>query len=390
MGYRENISPDERRRLDAFRQDKYWSEWLATLHPNTRGTYESHLFNLLGHLKVMPTELIQRASGDNGTTKDLSKQVKIVFAELAKTYSSSARNNALAALRNLLALNEIVLPLTGLKIPVQRHVKPLMTWIEAERVIDRCHIEYQPVFRFLLWAGMDRERFSQLNGDAKRIEAVKQLLKDPTRDWIKIDVPKGRKSAPGFYSLVPRGIAEILPVLDQTGRPIVSKNNINNAWRNGMQRAGFNDSQYVRFGAHNLRSVWLSEAQRRKLDPVLMQHQLGHIVDSMNYQRIQQDTAWAIGEFRKAWATQQAATTHDLRDRDVRIGELESKLSRIEGAFAVQETLVDSIGGLDKLVRLASKKAPYFKLGEDGRLEPTDSLRESVRRRRLRSQRKRA
>jgi hypothetical protein len=39
-------------------------------------------------------------------------------------------------------------------------------------------------------------------------------------------------------------------------------------------------------------------------------------------------------------------------------------------------------------VRLASKKAPYFKLGEDGRLEPTDALRESVRRRRLRSQRK--
>ena len=194
------------------------------------------------------------------------------------------------------------------------------------RVIEGVNIEYQPVFRFMRSAAMNRERFSQLNSDSKRIDAIKQELRDTTPDWIKIPVPKGRKNAPPFYCLVPRQIAELLPVLDQNGNPIVAESNINNAWKAGRKRAGFIGPEYNRFGCHNLRSVWLSEAQRRKLDPVLMQHLLGHIVDSMNHMRIQQDVNWAITEFRNAWQTQTLATEDDLTKRDLEIETLRAEL----------------------------------------------------------------
>ena len=62
-------------------------------------------------------------------------------------------------------MNEIVLPLIGLKIKTQRRVKPLMTWPEAERVIQLAHVEYQPVYKFMLHAAMDQERFPVANAD---------------------------------------------------------------------------------------------------------------------------------------------------------------------------------------------------------------------------------
>jgi hypothetical protein len=329
VGHRFNITPDERRRLERFRQDKFWTEWLKTLHPITRNTYGSHLFRLLGIVGVTPTELVELA-GNPETQKELSKRVKIAISEMGQTQSASARYNALSALKSLLALNELELPLIGLKIRTQRKVKPLMTWPEAERVIQLANVEYQPIFRFMLHSAMDQERFTQLNVDTERLDTIKAQLKDPTRDWIKIDVPTGRKSAPPFYTLIRRSVAELLPVLDQQGKPIVVKKNINNNWHNAMNRAGFTGPEYHRFGCHNLRSVWLSEAQRRKLDPVLMQHQLGHVVDSMNYQRIQQDVKWAIAEFREAWETQESATTHDLEERDREITDLRKRLDKVE------------------------------------------------------------
>jgi hypothetical protein len=75
-----------------------------------------------------------------------------------------------------------------------------------------------------------------------------------------------------------------------------------------------------------------------------MQHQLGHVVDSLHYQRIQQDTQWAIGEFRKAWQTEQLVTESDLRTRDQtvqaqakRIEQLESKLEQATRATRLVE-----------------------------------------------------
>jgi integrase len=280
----------------------------------------------LGRLQLKPSEAVQLA-GNPETQKDLSKQVKIVFAQLAQRYSYSARNIMFASFKNFLALNEIELPLVGFKIKLERKVKPLFTWEDAERTISKASIEYQPIYRVMLHSALDIERFVQLNVDTVRLTEIKRQLDDERRDWIRMDVPKGRKSSPPFYSLVPREVAELLPILDQQGKPITSKNSIHYHWQNALKRAGFN---FVHFGPHNLRSAWTGEATRRKLEPVVREHQMGHMVDGENYQRMQQDEAWVTEQFRKAWQTEQVATKDELGSRDREIAGLRERLDKLE------------------------------------------------------------
>ena len=277
----------------------------------------------MGRLQLKPSEAVQLA-GNPETQKDLSKQVKIVFAQLAQRYSYSARNIMFASFKNFLALNEIELPLVGFKIKLERKVKPLFTWEDAERTISKASIEYQPIYRFMLWSAFDIERFVQINRDQERLPNIKRQLDDERKEWIRIDVPKGRKSSPPFYALVPREIAKLLPVLDQQGKPITSKNSIHYHWQNALRRAGFN---FVHFGPHNLRSAWTGEATRRKLEPVVREHQMGHMVDGENYQRMQQDEAWVTEQFRRAWETQQVAT----------IGEVETLREQVDRLQKVEE-----------------------------------------------------
>jgi integrase len=354
LGYFGNISPDERRRLDDFRSDKFWKEWISTLHPNTRKSYESGLFTLLGTLELTPTQLIEQATNSE-TQKDLSKRVKIVFTQLAQKYSYSARNSMFAGFKNFLALNDIALPLRGFKIKLERKVKPLFTWDDAEKTISKASVEYQPVYRVMLWSALDNERFVQLNRDQKRLAEITRQLGDEKRDWIRIDVPKGRKSSPPFYTRVPGDIAELLPVLDQQGKPITNKNSIHYHCGNALKRAGF---QFTHFGPHNLRSAWTGEATKRKLEPVVREHQMGRVADSENYQRMQQDERWVIAEFWKAWATQETATTRDLEERDTKIEQLEAELRvREEKDQEIAKRLEMTIARIsEKLERLEGRE----------------------------------
>lgn len=80
MGHRGNITPVERDRLDLFRQDKHWIEWLKTLHLMTRRTYEAHLFKLLGALNLTPTQPVEKGRGP-AKQKELSKRVKTALSE---------------------------------------------------------------------------------------------------------------------------------------------------------------------------------------------------------------------------------------------------------------------------------------------------------------------
>jgi polyhydroxyalkanoate synthesis regulator phasin len=199
----------------------------------------------------------------------------------------------------------------------------------------------------MLHSALDIERFVQLNVDTVRLTEIKRQLDDERREWIRIDVPKGRKSSPPFYSLVPRDIAKLVPVLDQQGKPITSKNSIHYAWQNALKRAGFT---YKHFGPHNLRSAWTGEATRRKLEPVVREHQMGHMVDGENYQRMQQDERWVTEQFRKAWETEETATTHDLQERDGKIQQLETQIREInvvlkQTAEFLKPELVETLRG---------------------------------------------
>jgi len=308
MGFYGNITPEDHKILEDFRADKAWNEWRKTMHPLTRKTYESVFFKFLKGMKLTPSQLRDRADKE---PRETSKLVKLRFAELKQEGKSKAlRDVSKSALQSFLAFHEVALPLTGLKIDGHKRRKPFMSWEDGLRIISLANVEYQPVYRFMLWSAMDVERFVQLNQDQTRLSSVKRQLRDQGQDWIKIEVPEGRKQSPAFFVMVPRDIAALLPVLDQSGKPIIGKQNIFHNWVLARNRAGF--SELKRIGPHNLRSVWISEAARRKLDPIVCEHQLGHTVDDKNYQRLQNDEAWVLGEFRQAWATQPAATRQQM------------------------------------------------------------------------------
>jgi integrase len=332
LGYYRNISPEERKQLNSFRNDESWSQWAKTLHPLTLKTYESVFFTFLKGMKLTPTQLRDRADKD---PRETSKLVKLRFAELEKEGKSKAvREVSKSALKSFLAFHEIVLPLIGLKLNGTKRRKPFMSWEDAQRIVGLANVEYQPVFKFMLWSAMDVARFTDLNRDQDRLGEVKRQLRDQSQDWIKIEVPEGRKHSPAFFVMVPRDIAGLLPILEQSGKPITSKQNIHHNWVVARNRAGF--SELTRIGPHNLRSVWISEAARRKLDPIICEHQLGHIVDKLNYQRLQDEEDWVLGEFREAWATNPAASrkdTEDLRNENI---ELKARIKKLEATSPEQ------------------------------------------------------
>lgn len=73
----------------------------ASLHKNN--SYESHLFGLLAptRLSLPPTQLIEQAKSPE-TVNDLSKRVKIVFAQMKSEYDPATLRIFLSALRNFL------------------------------------------------------------------------------------------------------------------------------------------------------------------------------------------------------------------------------------------------------------------------------------------------
>jgi hypothetical protein len=342
MGYLNRLHPDERIRLDSFRNDKYWIEWKSTLNPSNT-SYESTLFLLLGKLGLSPSELIAEAQNPaNG----LSKKVKLAFAQLNGQYSAGARNVILSALRNFLRLNDIELPLVGLKVHRFPVVKPFLGWLDAERIISKANPEYQDCFRVMIW-GLDDQRFIELNTDAKRIQEIKRQLDNQAAQWIKIEIPKGRKQSPPYYLLVPRNVAALLPVLHRDGTPIGKKGRMIVHWNTAARRAGFN---IRRFGPHQLRSVFRSEATRRKLDPVIAEFQLGHQPDPLNYQRLNQDLKWVLGEFEKAWRTEPLVTETQLADRDKRLEKLEAENEVLRKSL---DTLMHLVSENEKQARAA-------------------------------------
>jgi integrase len=329
MGFYRNISPDDHKILEQFRSDESWSQWGKTLHPLTLKTYESVLLTFMKPMDLTPTELRSRAEED---PRETSKLVKLRFAELEKEGKSKAvREVSKSALNSFLAFHELMLPLIGLKINGHKRRKPFMSWEDGLRIISLANVEYQPVFKFMLWSALDVERFTQLNQDQARLGKIKQQLRDQSLDWIKIEVPEGRKHSPAFFVMVPRDIAALLPILDQSGKPIVSKQNIHHNWVSARNRAGF--TELTRIGPHNLRSVWISEAARRKLDPIVCEHQLGHTVDRLNYKRLQDDEAWVLGEFREAWSTKPAATKQETETLARENQDLRERVARLEGMF---------------------------------------------------------
>jgi 2C-methyl-D-erythritol 2,4-cyclodiphosphate synthase len=122
---------------------------------------------------------------------------------------------------------------------------------------------------------------------------------------------------------------------------VKSKQILDYQWTAARNRAGFVGEKWRGVGPHRLRSVWTTEASKRKLDPILIEHQMGHEQHGSSdpYQTAQDDEAFVLQEFRTAWANgiKQAASKEELNgvrkvveDRDAQIQQLQAQIDGLE------------------------------------------------------------
>ncbi len=327
--------------LAEFKKDSKVQQWIKGLHPNSVSGYQSGLYAICSGLNLTGSEFLKVAEAN---PRDLSIKVKSLIKSLNAQFSQVTLGYRIAAMNNFLDYFEVEkLPLAGLKIKRARpQPHPLLTWAEADRIISLASPTYQPVYRLMQW-GMDAERFLRVNNDPKILQDVKKQLEDQSRDFIRINVAGRKSNASNFYLLIPRNVAAYLPVRQSDGELISAKWNIQYSWRRALRRAGLPiDAQH---GAHNLRSCWLTEATRRGLDSVLREFQLGHQVDSLNYQRIMQDQQWVLEQFRKAWQIKPVATREELTSlqeenktlKEIVVADLREQLENVRIALGEAE-----------------------------------------------------
>jgi hypothetical protein len=264
----------------------------------------------MGFLELNPSELLDAARTHND---DLDTQVMDVLkSQVTAHYSDGSKKLMVSSLRSFLLRRKLKLELLGLRFKRFHARKELFRWSEAEKVIDCATPPWRNCYRVMLWSTFDNQRFIDVNQDVERIAKVKKDLEDSTRQWIRIEVPDGRKQSPPFTVTIPREVASLLPVLMNDGSPVRSRQLLIRHFRQALVRAGFGDRH--RFGTHQLRSCWKSEATHRGLPSVISEAQLGHEVDALNYERMHDDSDWVLSEFSKAWSVPQAATTNELAD----------------------------------------------------------------------------
>jgi hypothetical protein len=313
--------------LAKFVQDSKVSDWLKNLHPNSRSPYKSALFILCQGLNVTGSELLHQCETN---AKEMSIRVKSLIKSLNGTVKQSTLAYRLAAMKNFLDFYEVEpLPLAGLRIKAGRaEAHPQLKWADAERIISLAPSAYQPVYRLMMW-GLDAERFTQLNNDEKVLANVKEQLKDRDQPFIRIPAVNGRKgNASPYYVMVPRAVAEYLPIRKVKGRTNITKYSIQDNWRTALLRAGLPIDR--KHGAHNLRSAWMDEATYRGLDAVLREFQLGHSVDPLNYSRVTKDLDWVMEQFVNAWRVKPTATKEELAARDQKIRELQQQIDDLK------------------------------------------------------------
>lgn len=301
-------------RFHEYLKDPKVRQWLDTLNKNTRVAYAWHLFVLCDALGVSGSELLAQ---HRKKPKQLYPQVIGFLSNSDK--SVQTKNTIRAAFVNYLETFDEEMPRVIAK-RLKKLLKkpkavphPLISWDEAIKIISLADPKYQPVYKLMLW-GLDAERFVKVNNNPAIIKEVKEQLADPTKVFVRIPIGSRKTNPSAFYVMVPREIAAYLPVLDNAGQSVKSKFNIWHGWKMALKRAGYpiEAIRSRKHGPHNLRGTFDTESTKRGLPKELREFQLGHTIDTLNYQRIMQDDRWVTEQFVKAWGTSLIATHEEV------------------------------------------------------------------------------
>ncbi len=203
-------------------------------------------------------------------------------------------------------------------------MKKGLTFPDAEKIIAECNHPYREIFKFLLWSGMDQSTFAYINSSNNLIADIRNQLDDPTRDYVRIDLPPRKSNTDVYFVILPKFVFEnlTLPVSTRThklrngdtkgGKPI-GPMKLKKRWSYAAKKAKL---WYVGMGAHHLRSAYHTQAVRANVDDRMLLFQLGKGGDKFGY--VRPDEEDVVRELRKLWKYTQPTTTPEAIREEVR------------------------------------------------------------------------
>lgn len=313
-------------RIQAFVQIPEISAWHRTvdLKPRSRENYSLRLMQLFDRMQLSPAQFLKDCDSNR---KQVLGRIKLALGEV-REHSASIAHQQRAALVSFVGFyqDQFDEPLAiNYKVKLRRvRMKKGLTFPEAEKIIAECSHPYREIFKFLLWSGMDQSTFAYINSNSKIIADIRNQLDDPTRDYVRIDLPPRKSNVDVYFVMVPKFAFEnlALPVSTRThklrngdmkgGNPI-SPMKLKKRWSYAAKKAKL---WYIGMGAHHLRSAYHTQAVRANVDDRMLLFHLGKGGDKFGYVRPEEQGV--VRELRKLWKYTQPATTPEAIREEVR------------------------------------------------------------------------
>jgi hypothetical protein len=328
-------------RIDLFVQTPEVSAWYkaADLKPRTQQNYALRLLQIFDKMEIQPGEFLKECDSNR---KQLLGRIKTALGEV-REHSASIAHQQRAALVHFVSFyqdrfNE---PLTiNYKVKLRRvRMKKGLTFEQADKIIAECTHPYREIFRFLLWSGMDQSTFTYINSNPKLLTEIQGQLSDPTRDYVRIDLPPRKSNVDVYFICVPKQAFENLafPVSTRThklrsgqvkGGNLVEPMKLKKRWKYASKKAKLD---YVGMGPHHLRSAFHTQAVRANVEDRMLLFHLGKGADKYGYVRPEE---WdVVRELRKLWEYSSPASAEVLREREHAIEDLKEEVKELRGQF---------------------------------------------------------
>jgi hypothetical protein len=220
------------------------------------------------------------------------------------------------------------------------------------------------IFKFLLWSGMDQSTFAYINSNPKLIAEIQAQLSDPTRDYVRIDLPPRKANMDVYFVCVPKLAFEnlMLPVATRThklrngevkgGNPI-NPMKLKKRWKYASRKAKLD---YPGMGAHHLRSAFHTQAVRANVDDRMLLFHLGKGGDKYGYVRPEEQDV--VRELRKVWEYNSPAAA--LEEQNKELAQRLKKLEELEAARKRPDEVMNWLMQDPETVKFLEKKVRQY------------------------------
>lgn len=289
----------KKERVLRFQQIPEIKKWLdgSDIRPATRWNYSVRLFEFLG--EESPKHFLEKALSD---PRGFSIDIKTRLAPVVQK-SPSIAFHMRAAAKSLLEFYETGIHLNS-KVKLRRSwKKPYISWVDAEKIIQKVRAPYEGVFRFMLMAGIGSDEVLEINGSREIQTSITKQMADNTRDYVVIDLEPRKQTLTRYFTVVPKKYVPTFPLrnLDykiRGGKPI-TRQNLEERFRQAATKVGLYQKG---LGPHTLRSIFTSQCAMVGVAQPVCEFLKGHGGgDKYGYSREVLNEQYVVKELRKLW-----------------------------------------------------------------------------------------